>query len=53
MKTGTANLAIYPSNSKEEGRLFYRLGEIEYDRYCGGLARSSFARTPASLPPSR
>ncbi len=46
MKTGTANLAIYPSNSNEEGRLFYRLGEIGYDRYCRGLAMEFIRENP-------
>jgi 4-amino-4-deoxy-L-arabinose transferase-like glycosyltransferase len=34
---GAADLSIYPSNSKEEGRLFYNLGELGYDRYCARL----------------
>ncbi len=49
MKTGTANLAIYPSNSNEEGRLFYRLGEIGYDRYCRGLAMEFIRENPGKF----
>ena len=31
------DLSIYPSNSKEEDRLFHKLGEVGYDRYCASL----------------
>lgn len=49
METGTPNLAIYPSNSKEEGLLFYRMGEIEYDRYCKRLAVDFIRRNPGKF----
>jgi 4-amino-4-deoxy-L-arabinose transferase-like glycosyltransferase len=49
MGTGTANLAIYPSNSKEEGRLFYQLGEIGYDRYCRELAMKFIRENPGKF----
>jgi 4-amino-4-deoxy-L-arabinose transferase-like glycosyltransferase len=49
MGTGTGNYAIYPTNSKEEGRLFYRMGEVEYDRYCSRLAMDFMRRNPGKF----
>jgi len=36
--TGAGDMASYPSNSAQEGRLFHELGELGYDRYCARLA---------------
>lgn len=49
MGTGTADLSIYPSNLKEEGLRFYRMGEIEYDRYCQRLAMDFIRRNPGKF----
>jgi 4-amino-4-deoxy-L-arabinose transferase-like glycosyltransferase len=49
MGTGTPNLAIYPSNSKEEGLLLYRMGEVEYDRYCKRLALDFIRQNPGKF----
>ena len=44
--TGAEDLSIYPSNSEEEGRLFYKLGEIGYDRYCAHLVMDYIRNHP-------
>ena len=37
-RTGTGeDLSVYPSNSESEDRLFHKLGEAGYDRYCARL----------------
>jgi 4-amino-4-deoxy-L-arabinose transferase-like glycosyltransferase len=35
--TGAVDLNLYPSNSASEDRLFHKLGEIGYERYCARL----------------